>query len=98
MNTIAEWLKTTPQLTSDPWIDYAHILAEVLKPAPNWVWVREQLDRIVDMDELMAFERVMLECRVDTERFCQTDIVQYPRLSAGQLARWQDAQYLCYKP
>jgi hypothetical protein len=98
LNAIAEWLKTTPQLTSDPWIDYAHILSEVLKPAPNWVWVREQLDQIADMDDLMAFERVMLERRIDTERFCQTDIVQYPKLSVGQLARWQDAQYLCFKP
>ena len=98
LNALAKWLKTTPQLTLDPWVDYAHVLAEVLKPAPNWIWVREQLDQIDDMDDLMAFERTILEYKIDKERFCQMDIVQYTRLSVGQLERWQDAQYLCYHP
>ena len=47
----------------------------------------EHLDQIADMDDLMkAFERVMLERRIDTERFCQTNIVQYPRLSVGRIS------------
>ena len=98
LNALAEWLSTIPQLTSDVWVDYAHVLAEILKPAPNWIWVREQFASIEKMDNLMPFERRLLEQKVDPERFCATDITQYADLSAGQLSRWQDAQYLCYKP
>ena len=98
LNALAEWLDTIPQFQSDIWVDYAHVLAEVLRPAPNWIWVRSQLDTIEGMDDLMPFERRFLEQKVEPERFCETDITQFSELSEEQVERWNDAQYLCYTP
>ena len=98
LNALADWLDTVPQLASDIWVDYAHVLAEVLKPSPNWLWVRDQFSMIEGMDELVSFERRVLEKKVEPDQFCQTDMEQFVGLSQGQLNRWYDAQHLCYKP
>ena len=98
LNALADWLDTIPQLASDVWVDYAHVLAEVLKPSPNWLWVREQFSMIEGMDGLVSFERRLLQQKIEPDQFCQTAIEEFGGLSQGQLNRWYDAQYLCYKP
>ena len=98
LNALAKWLDTIPQLASDIWVDYVHVLTEVLKPAPNWIWIREQFDIIEEMDTLLPFERLLLEQKIEPDRLCTSDITQFSNLSEGQLSRWDDAQHLCYKP
>ena len=97
LNAIADWLVSIPELEGDPWVDYGHILSELLDSNPDWSWVRQEWDSIIEMDKLVKFERIILERVVSPDDFCMLDISEYTWLSSAQRERWTDASYQCFK-
>ena len=95
LNAIADWLAVVPQAEGDPWVNYGHILSELLVSNPDWPWIREEWDNIIQLDKLMAFERIILERTVSPTVFCTLDIDEYAWLAPAQRERWVDASYQC---
>ena len=96
LRMLSEWLITVPQLDSDPWVLYAHVLSLTLDSSPDWVLVRTLFDQLEGFDKLLLFERLIVEtAAVDSSQFCSVDIEEYFPLSDEHRSRWKNLQFRC---